>query len=125
VQKSSAVDLALIDDDDELLCDVELTIVKAAKHHDANTLYLLQTVPGIGKRLSLVLLDESYDLNRCPRVQEVASYGRLVKCAKESHGTRAGSSGTKIGHAHLKGAFSEAAVLFLREHPAGQQLLVR
>jgi transposase len=125
VQKSIEVDLALIDYYDELLRDVELTIVKAAKHHDANTLYLLQTVPGIGKILSLVLLYEIYDINRFPRVQEFASYCRLVKCAKESNGKRVGSSGTKIGNAHLKWAFSEAAVLFLRDHPAGQQLLVR
>jgi len=125
VQKSIDVDLALIDYDDERLRDVELTIVNAAQHHAANTLYLLQTVPGSGKMLSLVLLYESYDINRFPRVQEFASYCRLVKCAKESNGKRAGSSGTKIGNAHLKWAFSEAAVLCLREHPAGQQLLAR
>lgn len=125
VQKSIEVDLALIDYYDELLRDVELTIVNAAKHHDANPLYLLQTVPGIGKIRSLVLLYEIYDINRFPRVQEVASYCRLVKCAQESNGKRVGSSGTKIGHAHLTWAFSEAAVLFLRDHPAGQQLLVR
>src|SRR5262249_49479109 len=53
VQKSIAVDLALITSYDALLRDVELTIVKTARHHDANTLYLLQTVPGIGKMLSL------------------------------------------------------------------------
>jgi transposase len=125
VQKSIEVDLTLIGHYDDLLRDVELTIVKAAKHHDANTLYLLQTVPGIGKILSLVLLYEIYDINRFPRVQEFASYCRLVKCAKESNGKRSGSSGTKIGNAHLKWAFSEAAVLFLRDNPAGQKLLTR
>jgi transposase len=125
VQKRIEVDLTLIGHYDDLLRDVELTIVKAAKHHDANTLYLLQTVPGIGKILSLVLLYEIYDINRFPRVQEFASYCRLVKCAKESNGKRSGSSGTKIGNAHLKWAFSEAAVLFLRDNPAGQKLLAR
>jgi Transposase len=53
VHKSIAVDLALITSDDELLRDVARTIVKTATHHDANTLYLLQTVPGIGTILSL------------------------------------------------------------------------
>jgi transposase len=53
-----------------LLRDVELSIVKTAKHHDANTLYLLQTVPGIGKILSLVLLYEIHDIARFPRVQD-------------------------------------------------------
>src|SRR5437763_13822080 len=58
VQKSIEVDLALITYYDELLRDVERTIVTTAKHHDARTLYLLQTVPGIGQILSLVLLYE-------------------------------------------------------------------
>src|SRR5919199_1594569 len=62
VQKSIEVDLALIDYYDCLLGDVELAIVKAAKHHDANTFYRLQSVPGIGKILSLVLLYEIHDI---------------------------------------------------------------
>ena len=125
VQKSIEVDLALITYYDALLRDLELTIVKTAKHHDAQTLYLLQTVPGIGKILSLVLLYEIHDIERFPRVQDFASYCRLVKCARESAGKRSGTSGSKIGNAHLKWAFSEAAVLFLRDNPAAQKLLAR
>jgi transposase len=53
------------------------------------------------------------------------SYCRLVKCAKESARKRYGTSGAKVGHAYLKWAFSEAAVLCLRNHPAGQQYLTR
>src|SRR5262247_1689802 len=64
VQKSIEVDLALIDYYDQLLRDLELTIVQTAKQHDAHTLYLLQTVPGIGKILSLVLLYEMHDIAR-------------------------------------------------------------
>jgi transposase len=119
VQKSLEVDLALITHDDPRLTDLALSIVKAAKHHDANTLYLLQTVPGSGKILSLVLLDEIHDIDRFPRVQDFVSACRLVKRAKESAGKRLGTSGKNIGNAHLKGAFSEAAALFLRQHPAG------
>jgi transposase len=125
VQKSIEVDLALIDYYDQLLRDLELAIVTTAKQHDANTLYLLQTVPGIGKILSLVLLYEMHDIARFPRVQDFVSYCRLVKCAKESAGKRYGTSGTKIGNAYLKWAFSEAAVLFLRNNPAGQKYLAR
>ena len=55
VPKSMAVDLALLGYDDPLLSDLEWPIVTAAKQHDANTLSLLQTVPGIGTILSLVL----------------------------------------------------------------------
>jgi transposase len=125
VQKSVEVDLALIDYYDQLLRDVELTIVQTAKQHNAQTLYRLQSVPGIGKILSLVLLYEMHDITRFPRVQDFVSYCRLVKCAKESAGKRSGTSGAKIGNAYLKWAFSEAAVLFLRNNPAGQKYLAR
>jgi transposase len=125
VQKTIEVDLALITYYDELLKDLELSLLKTAKHHDANTLYLLHTVPGIGKILSLVLLYEIHCIDRFPSVQEFASYARLVKCSKESGGKRLGTSGKKIGNAHLKWAFSEAAPLFLRNNPQGQKLLAR
>jgi len=125
VQKSIEVDLALIGHYDQLLRDIELSIGRTAKHHDANTLYLLRTVPGIGDILSLVLLYEIHDIQRFPRVQDFVSYCRLVKCAKESAGKRYGTSGTKIGNAYLKWAFSEAAVLFLRNNPQGQKYLAR
>src|SRR5919109_1480033 len=42
VQKTIAVDLARITDDDARLKDLELYILQTAKHHDAHTLYLLQ-----------------------------------------------------------------------------------
>jgi transposase len=125
VQKSIEVDLALIGYYDHRLSDVELHIIKAAKQHDAQTLYRLQTVPGIGKILSLVLLYEMHDIQRFPRVQDFVSYCRLVKCRRESAGKRYGTAGTKIGNAYLKWAFSEAAVLFLRDNPAGQKYLAR
>jgi transposase len=125
VQQSIEVDLALLGYDDERLRDLELHLITAAKQARANALYLLRTVPGIGKILSLVLLDEIHDIHRFPRVQEFVSDGRLVECAKASAGKRDGTSGTKIGNADLRWAFSEAAVLFLRNNPAGQKLLTR
>jgi transposase len=56
-------------------------------------------------------------------VQEFASYARLVKCAHESAGRRYGSGGATMGNVHLKWAFSEAAVLFLRHAPGAKQVL--
>jgi transposase len=112
VQKSIEVDLTLIGHDDQLRRDVELSLLTTAKPHDANTLYLLRTVPGIGEILSLVLLDEIHDIHRFPRVQDVVSSCRLVTCAQDSAGKRSGTSGPNIGNASLTWAFSEAAVLF-------------
>jgi transposase len=53
------------------------------------------------------------------------SYCRLVKCAKESAGKRYGTAGKKIGNASLTWAFSEAAVLLLRNNAQGQKSLAR
>jgi transposase len=125
VQKSIALDLTLIDAYDRLLTDLELDLVSTAKAHDAQTFYRLRSIPGVGKILALVLLYEIHDINRFPRVQEFVSYCRLVKCAKESAGKRYGTSGKKIGNASLNWAFSEAAVRFLRNNPAGQKYLAR
>ena len=125
VQKTIEVDLALITYDDELLKDLELSRLKTAQYHDATTLYLLQTVPGIGTMLSLVLLYAIHQIDRFPRVQDVVSSCRLVTCARASAGKRYGTSGTTIGNAHRTWAFAEAAVLFLRDHPAAQKSLTR
>lgn len=120
VQKNIEVDMALIDHYDHVIRDLERHIITLAKQHDLETLKRLRSVPGIGSILSLVLLYEIHDINRFPRVQDFASYCRVVKCAKESGGKRYGTSGSKIGNVHLKWAFSEAAVLFLVNNPRGQ-----
>jgi transposase len=88
VQKSIAVDLALIDPYDRLRSDLALYMVNIAKQQDATTFYRLRSVPGMGKILSLVLLYEMHDLHRFPRLQAFVSSGRLVKGAKESAGKR-------------------------------------
>ena len=125
VQNSIEVDLALIASYDCLLTNLELDLVQTAKAHDAQTFSRLRSLPGVGKILALVRLYELHEIHRFPRVQECVSSCRLVKCAKESAAKRYGPSGTKIGKAYLKWAFSEAAVLFLRNNPAGQKYLAR
>ena len=79
-------------------------------------------MPGIGTILSLVLLYAMPQIARFPRVQDCASYCRLITCAQESGGKRFGTSGNKIGNAHLTWAFSEAATLFLRGHEPGPKV---
>jgi len=125
VRVSVRVDLQLIAQLDVMKQQLELHILHNAKRHDPQALYLLRTVPGIGPIISLVILYEICDISRFERVQDFASYARLVKCAKESAGKRHGTSGAKIGNAHLKWAFSEAAVLFLRGNPEGMKFKKR
>lgn len=125
VQNSREVDLALLDSDDRLLTALARHIVNTAKAHKAQVCYRLRSIPGVGTILALVLLYAIHDIHRFPRVQAFVSSCRLVKCAKEAAGQRYGTSGTKMGQADLQWAFSEAAVLLLRNNPAGQQLLAR
>ena len=82
-------------------------------------------MPGIGKVLALTILYEIHDMTRFDRVQEFASYARLIKCTHESAGKKLGTGGANMGHVHLKWAFSEAAVLFLRHTTEGKTFLVR
>jgi transposase len=123
VRKSIEVDLALLDRYDTLIADLEQPIVPQAKRHDADAFHRLRSVPGIGKVLALTILYEVHDITRFDRVQEFASYARLVKGQKQSGGKTLGTSGAKMGNVHLKWAFSEAAVLFLRHTKDGKKLL--
>jgi transposase len=125
VQANVALDLALLERYDALLTDLELQLVRQAKKEAPRGFHLLRSIPGIGKVLAMTIVYELHDVQRFERVQEFASYARLVKCAKESAGKRKGTSGAKMGNVHLKWAFSEAAVLFVRHSAEGKRLLAR
>jgi transposase len=120
VRKSIEVDLELLDFYDRLLSDLECYIEKSAKGHNVHSWYLLRSIPGVGKILSLVLLYEIHDIGRFPRVQDFVSYCRLVKCPRESGGKKFGAKNTKVGNVHLKWAFSEAACFFIRVNEQAQ-----
>jgi transposase len=116
VRKSIELDLALLKHYDTLLNDVELYLTRHAKEHQPNDLYLLQTIPGVGKILALVILYEIENISRFDRVQNFTSYARLIKPQKESAGKIKSAGKTrKMGNAYLKWAFSEATLLLLRE----------
>lgn len=115
VQKTIEINLKMLDVYDGMLKKLELYITRNAKIHNLNTFHRLQTVPGIGKILALVLLYEIHDINRFERVQDFASYARLIKPTRESGGKQYASKNKKIGNQHLKWAFSEAACIFIRD----------
>jgi transposase len=115
VRKSIELNLTLLKQYDILLNDVELYLTRHAKEHDPNNLYILHTIPGVGKILALVMLYEIQDITRFQRVQNFTSYARLIKPQKKSAGKVTGSGNRKIGNAYLKWAFSEATLLLIRE----------
>jgi transposase len=124
-QASIRADLKLIDAFDAQIDEVERVVLKTAKVDDPVTLAFLRTIPGIGKILSLVMLYEIDKAERFPEAGNFLSYARLVRCVHESAGKKKGTGGKKIGNAHLKWAFSEAACLMLRALPDAKKWLQR
>lgn len=114
VQKTVEVDLDVVSHLDTVITNLELYLTRATKELDPQSFHLLRTIPGVGKILAMSILYEVHDIARFPTVQDFASYARLIRCSRESAGKRSGTSGSKIGNAHLKWAISEAAVLILR-----------
>ena len=120
VFESVSADLELASHYDLLIKNLELSLTRKVKVHDPDNFFRLRSIPGVGKILAMTMLYEIHDIGRFESVQNFASYARLVKCEKSSSGKRLGTSGAKIGNAHLKWAFSEAAVLFLRANEPAQ-----
>ena len=117
---SVAADLALVENYDAQIAALEGHLVKTARVDDPATFGLLRTVPGIGPILGLVMLYEVDAIRRFPAAGNFLSYARLVVGRHESNGRVKGVGGRKLGNAHLKWAFSEAASLMLRSFPAAK-----
>jgi len=125
VRRSVEADLNVIGHLDDEIREVELYLVRHAKVDDPQTYARLQTIPGVGKILALIMLYEIHDIARFAGVGNFVSYARLVRCSHESAGKKSPGKGRKIGNAHLKWAFSEAAVLMLREVPQAARFVAR
>ena len=123
VQRNIDLDVNVLDFYAKQLSKVEWFIEQQAKQHNPVHLHLLKSISGVGKILALTIIYEIGDINRFESVQKFASYARLVKCKAESAGKSYGTQGNKIGNAHLKWAFSEVAVLYLRGNIKAQAYL--
>jgi transposase len=122
VQKSVGADLEMVNHYTGVIQDLERNILATVRAHDEQAFHLLKSICGVGDILALTMLYEIHDISRFPRVQEFLSYARLVKCSHESNGKKSGTKGSKIGNAHLKWAFSQAAMLFVRHNPPAAEL---
>lgn len=121
VQLIVETDLQLIDHYDPIIKNLDKQILSLAKGHEPKSLGLLHSVPGVGEVLGLTMLYEIHTIERFPSRGEFCSYARLVKGQKQSAGKNYGTSGARIGNAHLRWAFSETAVLFLRHTPSAER----
>jgi len=125
VQKNIDLDMDILDCYAQQLSKVEWYIQQQAKQHNPKHFQLLKSIRGIGPILALTIIYEIGSIDRFVSVQKFASYSRLVKCKAESAGKTYGTQGNKIGNAHLKWAFSEAAVLHLRGNEKAQKYLLQ
>jgi transposase len=125
-RRSAEVDLALAGHLDEQIRALELYLERHAKVDDPQTYARLQTIPGVGRVLALVLLYELHDIRRFSNVGNFVSYCRLVRPKHESNGkATTATKRKKIGSAPLRWALGEAACLMLRELPAAKTLVAR
>jgi transposase len=114
VRQNVSVDLRLIDHLSGLIVELEDYLIGTADVEDRQTYQRLQTIPGVGRVLALVLLYETHAWSRFTSVGQFLSYARLVRCLHESAGKTVGSGNNKIGNPHLKWALAEAACQMLR-----------
>ena len=119
------VDVELIDKLDEQLKQLQTYLLRTAKGHDANTLFRLRTIPGIGEVLALTILYEIGSIERFHSVGDFLSYARLVRGSHTSNGKSCGKGNRKIGNAYLRWAFAEAASLCKRELSAAKEYVER
>jgi transposase len=118
-------DLAVAAALDTQIKRLEAELVRTAKVHDPQTFARLKSVPGIGPVLALILLYEVQSIARFDHEGQFLSYARLVGGVRESAGKSKGTGGRKIGNAHPKWAFGEAACLMLRESAKAKTWLAR
>ena len=125
IRRNVELDVAMIDHLETAIKKEEKFLISQTQLYDGQAFHLLRSVPGIGVVLAMTIFYEIEDIARFTRVQQFASYARLVKGQKSSAGKRLGSQGGKMGNRHLKWAFSEAAMLFLRESERAKKYVAR
>ena len=105
----------------DIITKLEFQIEDMMEIQDPYSFSLLRSIPGLDFILPLTILYEIDSISRFSDVGKFISYCRLVKCAHESAGKKEKGGHNKIGNVHLKWAFSEGAVLFLRNNERGQK----
>jgi transposase len=90
------------------IATLDAAIVRESR--DEPGLELLRRIPGLGNALAPVIFYESGDISRFASPKHYSSYCRAVTGCAESDGKSKNPRGRKQGNAHLKSAFSQAAV---------------
>jgi transposase len=103
--------------------DLIVEVVKKIKRYCCEygfykTIQLLMTVPGIGYITSVTIYSELMDINRFPRIENLASYVGLTPSVSSS-GEKETTLGLKMQHnRYLRSLFIEASWIAVRKDPA-------
>src|SRR5262245_41374728 len=97
-------DLAMIQHYDNQIQAMEQELMGLTKKAQGRDYQLVQSVPVIGRSLSLVILYEIGDISRFPTAKDFLSYCRLVKGTVASAGKIKGLRGAKLGNPYLRWA---------------------
>jgi len=103
-------DLDVIDCFSPIITKLEKEIMGNAIHHNPKDFLILQTTPGVGDMLSLIVLYETHDIQRFPKHQHYASYSRVVRCSQTSNGKITGKKNNNMGNPYLKWAFNSIII---------------
>jgi len=95
------------------------TVIQAKFRLEKPFLYL-ESVPGLGKILSLTITLETGPIDRFPKVGNYVSYCRKVPSTWLSNNKVKGKGNKKNGNKYLAWAYSEAAELARRYNPAAR-----
>jgi transposase len=85
----------------------------------------LQTIPGVGKVLTLTIMLEVGDINRFAKVGNYSSYCRCVKSERFSDGKKKGKGNKKNGNKFLAWAYIETANFARRYCPYARKFFQR
>ena len=86
---------------------------------------LLNSTPGIGKVLAIVILLEIGSIGRFAEVGDFASYARCVDSVRLSNGKKKGEGNSKNGNKYLAWAFVEAAHFAARYCPEAKRFYAK
>jgi len=100
---------------DEKIKGIEKEIVSQAELD--KDFELLQTMPGVGKILSLTIMLEVGDITRFARVNNYSSYCCCVKSERLSNNKKKGANNSKNGNRYLAWAYIEAAIFAINWYP--------
>jgi transposase len=102
---------------------LETTVFNECK--DTRQFELLNTIPGVGRILAMMIVLESGPIDRFEKVGNYASYARTVNANRYSDGKKKGENNRKCGNKYLAWSLVQAAHHIIRHCPEARSFYDR